>query len=881
MEEEEEEDAYSDDYEDEEFEEYDDDDFEDYEDDDDFEDEEVDMEVRETAPAPRQHLKVDEREQSSASAAARADLKPGTRASSGTESRTKSVKRLVKEEEEEYEEYVNVVQTKRGLFIPAVSESEEKKAAHSLRTRQRLEKWTALVGNKAIQLKISPVCCLVNMEPLSARQVAGRGLGSYANVHVRQTQTDIERTCATQVSTMSMDCSVQVPEEMDYASSLSRMKSGRDENSSSTISRRKAGLHSNRVASLMSALSKTDLNVRLSAMLKRTLPYISESLGEYDGAFNSASRLFSAAENDRQDSLTSSCPLSKSHITLRPGEISKLAEKLCAERTIVAMRYSYDRSQLLVAYSERSRAARSSESEAEAEEDSVLFPEDGFVILWDLMGEDNTSIASTSTSIRDDGHSGQKRPSIHGMLICQCGISCVCWGPYGTATIVAGLTNGAVAVWDLSDPPTSVASADNCVDKVWRESATTEYKTDAGVGRVAGITCSPDLSRDRREALAEVQTNDINTEREEHGIDAPSASATLSFSVISTDEFASIRAWTVTLVLNLDPVKSTLEGTRIGSRASIIHVTDEIQIGVRKGDASSTGLATCVETLPGQSVQFVIGSSGGVLLRGARFGRASAPRMWKPDFSGTSTHEYDLLGNVHSRVAMRQNAVADGRDASSSASTHAGAAVVAVSFSPFVDGLLAVGYQNGSIAIFVLSSSQQVALISETTSVVALQWSAMCPGTLISLDASSHVHLHDVLSRIRDEQSSDKLVISRAAEMELSSVSPSSVVSPSASSMDVTRSDGRRATHLVASPAHLPAALRRTGKKHVAHGGMPSPSSRDATTHSLLPDDSEKTVAIAYEDGSIELRRLEEAASVQSRGTPEEVATLLRNVVRL
>ena len=537
----------------------------------------------------------------------------------------------------------------------------------------------------------------------------------------------------------------------------------------------------------MSALSKTDLNVRLSAMLKRTLPFVFEALEHHEAVAHS-SRLFPgraaaarpAGHRGRGVLSADAVPL-----TLDGTEFAPLA----AGRPVVSARYSHDRRQLLVAYG-------GAAPEGGAPEARPGLTGDGFIVLWELASEDQSG-----------------RPAIAGVLICQCAVSCACWGPQGTKTVCAGLANGAVAVWDLADTRSTSAAAHGAADggegpfrsRVWRESATSEYQVDVGargrgVGRKVDITCPADLDASRRQALADVSPNG-------HPGGAAISSPSSSFAVVSTDEFLQIQVCSVSLLWNLDTVKAPLEGTRIGARVKIINVTDEVHLGARgTAPASSSGLATCIQTVPGQSVQFVLGSTGGALLRGARFGVPPAPRVWKPDLSETSTHDFD-----------------DAEPAPGARGAHSGAGVAQVAFSPFLPDVMAVAYDTGQVAIFSLGASQQMLLISEYVGLGprGIQWSPSCPSVLLVLDTSSTVHRHDVL---------DHHITSVEEGFDAVMTASEPVRSPG----------GAAAVAIAVPPAVLPASMGSGGR---------------------ADDDWERTVAVTYDDGSVRVMLLEETPS--------------------
>ena len=692
------------------------------------------------------------------------------------------------------------------VFIP--TESNEALNERRLRTKLRMQKWKSLivdageewqrVGKRGkvetvkqplVQLKLSPLSCLLNLAPLQARELAGRGLGQYAAMDVRATQTDFQAEQSTQANVVVSEYSTQAPEEFGVSSRWTT-KDGR---------RNTARESQSRVMALMSALGKTDLNLRLGAMLKRTLPFIFESLDDHKSIARS-SRLFpeksSTSASSGSGERRGRGVLSVDAISLSPEGTA--LSSLAKGRVIVSVRYSHDRLQLLVAYGGSADGLHAGATESQKAWSSG---EEGLIVIWDLS---------------NDNQSG--KALIFGLLICQCAVSCACWGPLGTNTICAGLTNGAIAVWDFADNRSTLrpATGDGWTDgtnaqfpfRVWRESATSEYLIDAKtsiavVGKKVDITCSSHLDTNRREALAEV-SNSRPGGRERVAGAAATPSLSLSFAVISTDEFLQIQVCSVSLLWNLDTVKAPLEGTRIGARVKIINVTDEINVGRRGGDTSS-GLATCIQTIPGQSVQFVVGSTNGSLIRGARFGVPPAPRVWKPDLSETSTHDFDMCSaQVHDR-------------------TQGGVGVVHVAFSPFLPEIMAVAYDSGHVAIYSLRASQQMLLLSDYVAMglSSIHWSPSCPSVLFVLDKLSTVHRHDIFDyhMTNNEEVFDTVV---------------------AASQSVRAANGASAVAITVSPADL-SHLSVNGRQTV--------------------DDSEKTVAVTYDDGSVKMMMLEETTT--------------------
>ena len=765
---------YENDYEDD-FEDYEDDDFEDYESDDNYE-----------------------------------DQKESSSITSNDVSLTNIENSDVKRTQHHYTE----VTSKSKIYITPATESPEARKQKDLRTRLRLKKWKELieldgggwkkVGKKGktektsfpkVNLSFSPTCCLLKLDPLSSQEISQRGLGCYANMMNAASQVDIFREENTQTTMFSSDCSVQVPD--DYLSY------SRPQNAETAMTgSRKKNVAQSRVHSLMSALSKTDLNLRLSAMLRRTLPLLHDALN--DGHENnrvSTSLFDTAGSSEDYSNTTESEFLSKDSVTLSLQAYVEIYE-LTIGRSMVSMTYSHSRSQLLVAYGEREINAEKGET---VEELNLIYKEEGIALIWDLCNLDE-----------------QGRPQLHGLLICQCSLACACWGPFGTGTIVAGLNNGAIAVWDLADSCTTTSGQDEeYAVKVWRESATSEYRLDKNVGRIVSIACRADLEKDRK-ALNEISNEFIKVSK------ADINKSIISFSVISTDEFVHVTSWTVSIMLHLDTLKSTMAGTRIGSRTSIIHVSDDIKVGVKKAHRNTSGLATCIKMIPDSGVQFVVGTTSGLLLRGAQFGKAPAPRSWTPDFSDTNTFVDFTSKNIDSKETLQTKSILQG-------TLSVGSAVNVISFSPFLSEFLAIAYSSGHLAIFSLKISQQILLISDYTDIGIkdIEWSPSCPSSIIVLDQSSTIHFYDILERLESECL--KTTSSLVKEVEPGP--------PSRHAIKLEHVGNMRVSQMAVCPALLPTFLRN--KSLVA--------SLNRETQSAL-DKAEKTIAFAYEDGEILLK---------------------------
>ena len=324
-------------------------------------------------------------------------------------------------------------------------------------------------------------------------------------------------------------------------------------------------------------------------------------------------------------------------------------------------------------------------------------------------------------------------------------VSC-CWGPGDT--VVAGLEDGGICVWDLADPAAASApsvkplggegsSEAGLGGQAFRRPAyTTEFRAaTADVGTIVAVAVAPE-NPTPEEALPGSARGSVRG-RKQVRLEEITRQGGAGFQCLSLDAWGTVRQWNI---VEASPVDVSDMGLRVGGRKRVIE-SSVIRVAAlspkpfvaltnrgpaddcerRKGaSAPSPKLTLSAQArrllcMPGNAEEFVIGTDDGRCLRGSRFGkRPSCPRRY--------VREEDVPG------------------------LPSGAAVTGMNFCPAAPGIFAAGYEDGAVAVFCTRSMLPLRTWEgfATGGILEVKWSPSQPHIVLALDEASCVHFLDV-----------------------------------------------------------------------------------------------------------------------------------------
>ena len=320
-------------------------------------------------------------------------------------------------------------------------------------------------------------------------------------------------------------------------------------------------------------------------------------------------------------------------------------------------------------------------------------------------------------------------------------VSC-CWGPGDT--VVAGLEDGGICVWDLADPATASAkplggeggSEAGLGDQAFQRPAyTTEFRADtADVGTIVAVAIAPENSTPE-EALPGRAKGSMRG-RKQVRLEEITRQGGAGFQCLSLDAWGTVRQWNV---VEASPVDVSDMGLRVGGRKRVIE-SSVIRVAALSpkpfaaltnwGPADNCGSreyssapspklplsaqARRLLCMPGNAEEFIIGTDDGRCLRGSRFGkRPSCPRRY--------VREEDP-------------------------GLPSGAAVTGMHFCPAAPGIFAAGYEDGAVTIFRTRSMLPLRTWEgfATGGILEVKWSPSQPHIVLALDEASCIHFLDV-----------------------------------------------------------------------------------------------------------------------------------------
>ncbi|XP_019731613.1 LOW QUALITY PROTEIN: WD repeat-containing protein 60 [Hippocampus comes] len=292
------------------------------------------------------------------------------------------------------------------------------------------------------------------------------------------------------------------------------------------------------------------------------------------------------------------------------------------------------------------------------------------------------------------------------ILLCESEVQCCCFSP-GKATLVfAGTSVGSVALWDLHEPAGNHQRL-KLGDGEWTFRRPT-FSTDAVPSAHFSAVTSVEVVPTNTTGMPGSEVAFLASEEELLG---------LSFQLASQDDSGLLNLWVVVQLPKANEAGSQTDlGLRPGGKVKLLHssacVTAE---GVSLSHVDKTGppQSLHLKFLPTDPSHFFVGTNLGLVSHGTTQGLKALPKCYTSQELATRLVD-----------------------------------VTAIHFSPFRPQLFLVGCGDGSLRLHEVSHDKPAYEWMDGTAgeaVVSLQWSQTRPAVFCVLDASSRLHVWDLL----------------------------------------------------------------------------------------------------------------------------------------
>ncbi|XP_076090421.1 cytoplasmic dynein 2 intermediate chain 1-like isoform X3 [Mytilus galloprovincialis] len=215
------------------------------------------------------------------------------------------------------------------------------------------------------------------------------------------------------------------------------------------------------------------------------------------------------------------------------------------------------------------------------------------------------------------------------ILACESQPRCCCFGPYKTSIAFAGMVDGSICAWDLREPPSLHRSVE--FDK-------TEHLLRFPTYNTAGISdsdnhISPVTTINPVTTYVDENSQQESDSKEESGFG-------MSFQLVSSEDQGRINFWVVAELTTTDPAGSEIDlGLSPGGKLKVvISSTIKLESLVRKARSLGPIRSFEMQISPTDPNHFYIGTDGGYVLHGLRFGNRAFPRT----FSALSDSPVDV-----------------------------------------------------------------------------------------------------------------------------------------------------------------------------------------------------------------------------------------------
>lgn len=288
------------------------------------------------------------------------------------------------------------------------------------------------------------------------------------------------------------------------------------------------------------------------------------------------------------------------------------------------------------------------------------------------------------------------------ILACESQPRCCCFSPYKTSVAFAGMVDGSICAWDLREPPSLHKSVE--YDKKEHLLRFPTYNT-AGIleseNHISPVTTINPvityLDEDRRQ----------ESDSEESGVG-------MSFQLVSSEDQGTINFWVVAELSNADIAGSEIDlGLSPGGKIKVV-ISSSIKLDTLVREARTLGPVRSFEMQisPTDPNHFYIGTDGGYVLHGLRFGNRAFPRT----FTTLSDTPVDVRN---------------------------------IDFSPFGHPCFLVTTEEGCVHLFGTKTAKPLlswpSKIWGTRNLKCVRWSRSRPCVFYVLDDRSQLYTFDIL----------------------------------------------------------------------------------------------------------------------------------------
>ncbi|XP_062336024.1 cytoplasmic dynein 2 intermediate chain 1 isoform X1 [Osmerus eperlanus] len=294
------------------------------------------------------------------------------------------------------------------------------------------------------------------------------------------------------------------------------------------------------------------------------------------------------------------------------------------------------------------------------------------------------------------------------ILVYESELRSCCFSP-GKATLVfAGTSVGSVVLWDLREHAGDHHTL-RIGDIDWTLRHPT-FSTDAVLAASGHMSSVSSV-----EVVPAAVSQGGGPELPLLGSDEESSG--LSFQLASLDENGVLNLWVVLELPKTNEAGSQTDlGLRPGGKVKLLHsstlLTSERK-STRDAIRTSPPQALLVKFLPSDPSHFFIGTNMGLVNHGTSHGLKAPPKFYRPKMVGARPVD-----------------------------------VTSIDFSPFEETFFLVGCGDGSVRLHTVASEQPVLEWTSSTAgdpVVSVQWAQTRPAVFCVLDATSNLHIWDLL----------------------------------------------------------------------------------------------------------------------------------------
>ncbi|KAJ8010225.1 hypothetical protein DPEC_G00072790 [Dallia pectoralis] len=317
----------------------------------------------------------------------------------------------------------------------------------------------------------------------------------------------------------------------------------------------------------------------------------------------------------------------------------------------------------------------------------------------------------------------------HKVLVYESEVNCCCFSPGKSTLVFAGTSVGSVVLWDLREQASAhytLRIGEN--DWTLRHPTFSSDAVFAASGHKSSVISV--------EAIPSTVAEGLRPDLSWFASDGESSGS--SFQLASLDENGVLNIWAILDLLKANSAGSQSDlGLRPGGRVKLLHSSTVLTMSERssaRDPKKTTPLhPLLLKLLPSDSNHFFIGTDMGVVNHGTSHGLKTTPKLYMPHVVGFRPVN-----------------------------------VTSIDFSPFGEPIFLVGCGDGSVRLHTVLNEQPLMEWSSCTAgqpVVSVQWAQTRPAVFCVLDASSCLHIWDLLEKDFEPVVTEKLHADRVTAM--------------------------------------------------------------------------------------------------------------------